>query len=323
MSSPYDFATRTRLVKALLADESPLRRAQSDFAAGQLESRAHLIRALLQGEDGSRSGYATRQLEPNRAALIRALLQHDGGRHSGYDPNQPRIPAGNPDGGQWTSAGGTAATGGASAAEINGDGADGAPWTSGSDKPWSRDDSAPTDVSAAKKRRPRRWLEPPRDDEPYKEVWQAIQAFRVKHTQDFFQKMTEEGVVACTEINGREVCGSNSGFKDAYDAEDYKRATDLRQDLISKHLYIMAIRNIGFKPNVAVYHAETTVLLRAKHENGGTLAGQTMRVFVEKTPCPSCQAILPYIGLELGNPTVTFISRSGWTRTMRNGRWID
>jgi hypothetical protein len=284
-----DFATRIGYVKALLAVESPLRRAKS--------------------------GLATGQLDPSRGALIRALLQGDGGRRSGYDPNQPRVPAGDPDGGQWTSTGGTAGTSGAGAAETRGHGA--------AETPWSGGDWDPTDVSDAKRRRPRREREPPRDDEPYKEVWQAIQAFRVTHTRDFFEKRNDEGVVACTEINGREVCGSNSRFADAYTDEDRARATELRQDLITKHRYIMAIKNVGFKPNVAVYHAETTVLLRAKHENGGTLAGQTLRVFVEDTPCSSCQMILRYIGLELGNPTVTFISRTGWKRTMRDGRWLD
>jgi hypothetical protein len=32
--------------------------------------------------------------------------------------------------------------------------------------------------------------------------------------------------------------------------------------------------------------------------------------------------LLPYIGLELGDPTVIFIDRFGVRRTMRNGSWI-
>jgi len=125
MSSPSDFATRARLVQALLADESPLRHAQSGFAAGQLDpSRGALIRALLQGEGGHRSGYDTPQLEPNRDALRRALLQSDGGRRSGYDPNQPRVPAGNSDGGQWTSTGGTGEASSRETAESHGNGGD-------------------------------------------------------------------------------------------------------------------------------------------------------------------------------------------------------
>ena len=323
MSFPSDSATRSRLVKALLADESPLRHAQSGFAAGQLDpSRGALIRALLQGEGGHRSGYATPHIDPNRAAIIRELLQGGGGRRSGYDPNQPRVPAGNPDGGQWTSTGGMAETGGAVAVETNGADAGEARRTSHSTH-WPSDDWAPTDVSDAKRRRQRRRREPPRDDEPYKEVWQAIQAFRLKHTRDLFEKRNDEGVVAWTEVNGREVYGSNSRFTDAYTSEDDARARKLRQDLITTYPDIMNLKNFGFKPNIAVYHAETTVLLRAAHENGGTLAGQTLRVFVEDTPCPSCQMILRYIGLKLGNPTVTFISRSGWKRTMRDGRWLD
>jgi hypothetical protein len=81
MSPPSDFATRLRHVRALLADESPVRGALSRFVTGQLGT--------------------------NRAHFVRALLRGAGGQHSGYDPNQPRVPAGNPDGGQWTSIGGT------------------------------------------------------------------------------------------------------------------------------------------------------------------------------------------------------------------------
>jgi hypothetical protein len=43
-----------------------------------------------------------------RHPLARAAIP-DGNRRSGYDPNQPRVPAGYPDGGQWTRIGGVAA----------------------------------------------------------------------------------------------------------------------------------------------------------------------------------------------------------------------
>jgi hypothetical protein len=32
--------------------------------------------------------------------------------------------------------------------------------------------------------------------------------------------------------------------------------------------------------------------------------------------------LLPYIGLELGNPTVTFVDPDGSSRTMRDGSWM-
>jgi hypothetical protein len=68
------------------------------------------LKALIANDEWelrrAQSGSATGQFETSRARLIRALLQDEGGRRSGYDPNQPRVPAGNPDGGQWTSSGG-------------------------------------------------------------------------------------------------------------------------------------------------------------------------------------------------------------------------
>jgi hypothetical protein len=81
MPPPSDFATRLRHVRALVADGPPVRGALSRFITGQLGT--------------------------NRAHFVRALLRGAGGHRSGYDPNQPRVPAGNPDGGQWTSSGGT------------------------------------------------------------------------------------------------------------------------------------------------------------------------------------------------------------------------
>jgi hypothetical protein len=37
--------------------------------------------------------------------------------------------------------------------------------------------------------------------------------------------------------------------------------------------------------------------------------------------CDPCKLILPYISLELGNPTVTFIDLAGKRLTMQNGAW--
>jgi len=42
----------------------------------------------------------------------------------------------------------------------------------------------------------------------------------------------------------------------------------------------------------------------------------------DREMCRSCVRLLPLIGLELGNPTVTFTSPSGRVRTMRDGSWI-
>jgi hypothetical protein len=85
----------------------------------------------------------------------------------------------------------------------------------------------------------------------------------------------------------------------------------------------MNTENVGQFPNNAVFHAEATCLLRAASANGGTLADKTIEVTVDREMCRSCETILPFIGLELGDPTVVFIDPTGRIRTMHNGKWID
>lgn len=81
--------------------------------------------------------------------------------------------------------------------------------------------------------------------------------------------------------------------------------------------------NIGNMPANAVFHAETNVLLRAARANGGSLAGRTLEVYGDKKVCNNYGDILPAVGLELGNPTVTFVNPNGRRQTMKNGAWID
>jgi hypothetical protein len=76
-------------------------------------------------------------------------------------------------------------------------------------------------------------------------------------------------------------------------------------------------------PNDALFHAETTVLLRAARQAGGTLAGRTLAVHVDGKLCNNCEAVLPYVGLEVGNPTVTFVDPNGLAKTIRDGAWLD
>jgi hypothetical protein len=58
-------------------------------------------------------------------------------------------------------------------------------------------------------------------------------------------------------------------------------------------------------------------------QSGGTLAGRALTVFVDAPMCNNCQHVLPYVGLELGNPTVTCVGPRGSTRTMYDGAWVD
>ena len=91
--------------------------------------------------------------------------------------------------------------------------------------------------------------------------------------------------------------------------------------MLAKYPEKMSLRNVGEMPNDALFHAEVTVLLRAARENGGMLQGKSLTVFVDKAMCPNCQKLLPSVGTEIGNPTVTFIDRRAIVRTMRDGEW--
>jgi hypothetical protein len=62
-------------------------------------------------------------------------------------------------------------------------------------------------------------------------------------------------------------------------------------------------------------------------EDGGCSAVRAaflvLEVYGDSPMCNRCDKILPYVGLELGNPTVTFVGPSGTRDTMRDGRWVD
>ena len=62
--------------------------------------------------------------------------------------------------------------------------------------------------------------------------------------------------------------------------------------------------------------------LQTIKERRGTLAGQTLTVYVDAETCNNCEAVLPYVGLELGNPTVTFTDSKGSTITIQDGKLI-
>ena len=121
------------------------------------------------------------------------------------------------------------------------------------------------------------------------------------------------------EIDGRTFFGSNSRLP-LYTSRDRAEADAMRAVLLRKHPDLVHSRDTE-TPMDALYHAETNVLLRAAREHGGSLAGRTIEVITDKPMCNSCPEILPKVGLELGNPTVTFIDRLGKVKTMRNGDW--
>ena len=148
-----------------------------------------------------------------------------------------------------------------------------------------------------------------------------IEAYRSKQgLWDLFGH--KDGTIAFTIIDGTKVFGSNS-TSPAYTSADKAAAIRMRDILVKKYPNNFPAEHVGRIPNDAFFHAETTVLLRAAREKGGTLAGQALTVHVDRLLCQRCEAVLPYVGLELGNPTVTFVDPNGSTKTMRDGDWLN
>jgi hypothetical protein len=149
----------------------------------------------------------------------------------------------------------------------------------------------------------------------------AIEASRDGHIMwDLFRQRV--GTVSTTEVDGVRYFGSNSTAP-SYTNADYREAVAMRNALIAKYPDIMQTESTGQKPNDAVFHAEANVLLRAARENSGTLSGRTLEVHSDREMCNSGPVVLPKLGLELGNPTVTFVEPNGERRTMRNGKWTE
>jgi len=233
-------------------------------------AQARMQRLLSGSQAALRHALALRQMQ----ALHRIALHR-----SHFNPNQPRVPAGNPDGGQWTATGG----------------------------------GLGTRLAAADKPRPGRFAL------VLEVIKRLIEAYRSENgLWDLFGH--EEGTVAWTEFNGTDIYGSSSGLP-TYTRVDRAAALEMRNILVQKYPELKGRDNIGQMPINAIFHAETTVLLRAARANGGTLAGRTLEVFVDGRLCNNCKPVLPKVGLELGNPTVTFIDHTGKSLTMRNGKW--
>ena len=134
-------------------------------------------------------------------------------------------------------------------------------------------------------------------------------------------------------MNGRDVYGVNSGYVTdpayraypemdrryrTYGDDDRSAAMQYLDILIRKYPEVMNTDNITQKPNDALFHAEATLLLRAAAENGGTLGGKTLEVYVDRPICWSCRRMLPYLAYELGNPTVIFTDSTGTRRLYRD-----
>lgn len=153
---------------------------------------------------------------------------------------------------------------------------------------------------------------------------EAIGSFRsitgMPDTGSGTARRSSDGTVAYTDVDGQAVFGVNSNAP-GYTARDEAMARDMRARLIERYPDVMATGNIGHKSNDALFHAEANALMRAADNYGGTLAGRTIEMKVDRGLCGSCEKVLPAMGLELGNPTVRFRNPYGAVRAMKDGIW--
>lgn len=217
-----------------------------------------------------------------------------GPHRRGYDPNQPRVPAGRPHGGEWTD-----------------------------DERWRDDRQAHRRSGALQLAAAERPPLNPRDLALFvaRRLIQAIR--RELASWDLFGELDQDRVtVAVTTIDGREVHGTSSKFGD-WMAIDHAEARRLRAIIVQKYPHSAQGRTLGQMPLDSLFHAETNVLLRAARENGGNLRGRTLEVFLDGQTCLSCKKMLGHVARELENPTVTFINtRTGQVMgVVRDGRW--
>jgi hypothetical protein len=253
-------------------------------------------------------------------AELRAELKRRRLEEAKYSPSQPRVPAGNPRGGQWSNrneGGSGFGSVGNAGGEASTEGTDGADDAGNSD---SSEDAATSEAESSQ--RPegdgtRRYDDRlPASDKPSpgrtamlgimaRAAEGLINAYRSGNLLlDLFGN--KSGAVAYTTIDDKDIFGSNSTSATYTDA-DFKAATEMRDKLVAKYPIVMSAENVGYTPGNALFHAETNVLLRASEANGGTLAGRSLDIYVDRKICQNCETMVPLVGLELGNPTLTYV----------------
>ena len=160
---------------------------------------------------------------------------------------------------------------------------------------------------------------------PSIEPFQAIRAYRsITGMPDIGDRpagRSSEGTVAFTTVDDVPIFGVNSDAP-GYTARDETMARDMRARLIGRYPEMMATGNVGHIPNNALFHAEANALMRAAESSGGSLAGRTIILRVDREICRSCKVTLPGLGIEIGNPTVRIVDGTGAVWIMRDGVWI-
>lgn len=287
-----------------------------------------------------------------------------------FDPNQPRVPRGHPDGGQWTDDG--LRTGGGPGLDdprVLSDATPDDEWKPGaqyaSNRPIRGQFPGATPAQQARLaaaelrattaiRRVREieanWephvasLTAPRSiigaishiearaqaaearlrelaRQPHDRLLEAYR--RSNAPPDFFASpwsREQHTVAVATPGEGQIFFGTNSRAP-TYNVRDLSSARQTVDRMKAQFPTVMNLRNPGGKPNDALFHAESTVLLRMRDAAGGTLAGRSLEITVDRSMCASCQVVLPRLGLEVGNPIVMYRDAQG-LGVMHNGAWL-
>jgi hypothetical protein len=255
------------------------------------------------------------EVDEMKAALARRRLEE-----AKYSSDQPRVPAGNPRGGQWSnrneggaSFGSFGNADGDASAEDTGSAGDTGTTGNSQDAATSGSESSQRSEGDGTRGYDDRLAA---SDKPSpgrtamlgimaRAAERVMQAYRSENFLfDLFGN--RDGAVAVTTIDDKDIFGSNSSSPTYTDA-DREAAKDLRDRLVAKYPDAMRADNVGYTPNNALFHAETNVLLRAAEANGGTLTGRSLDIYVDRRLCSNCERVVPLVGLELGNPTLTFV----------------
>lgn len=312
------------------AEPGASERAANTAAASQVLSEAELTEYRL----------ALARLRFETELLIFSFGGHKALHPSHYNPDQPRVPAGNPDGGQWT----RVAVLGRLIKIVAG--------LSGvaSKVPVGRLEAATRRASQMLNRvreLDRSWRpshlpesadieglvqhaeDTARQAEKRLAEYGALSPeelvakFRNENQHPDFFDPQNKGVVAVSKFDGLPVFGVNSRFVPPYGRNDTLSADAARGVLLDDNPGVMKRRNLGWRPNDSLYHVESTILLRMTRINGGSPEGRSIDVHIDGEMCDRCKRVLPLSGRELGNPRVTYIDMpTGARRTMQHGRWL-
>jgi hypothetical protein len=286
-----------------------------------------------------------------------------------FNPNQPRVPAGNPDGGQWTSEAGGGGSPGIDDSRVLSDASPDPDWIPGAQYAQNRTPlgqfpgatpgqnarlavaelrasaairrvnevdsiwqprvaslTAPNSIEGAighaearahaAEMRLRELARRPHD--------QLLEAYRRSNaTPDLFANpwsRQQHAVAVATPGEEQIFFGTNSRAP-TYTDRDFVVARRAVEIMIDQFPRVMS-RRVGEWPNHALHHAESTVLLRMRESLGGTLAGRSFTVTVDRPICGVCRHILPSLGEHLGNPRVTYYDSGGLRGIMHHREWL-